>query len=66
MPEEPVEAGQLGSGRPLALEYRKLVAKRNEFELQCGLVSKAWEYGRSQKSEDRMHPLTLSASTPDR
>ena len=51
---------------PFALEYRNLMAKRNEFESQRGPVSKACEDDRSQKSEDRMHPLTLSASTPNR
>ncbi len=65
-PEEPVEAGQSGSGRPLALEYRKLVAKRNEFELQRGSVSKAWKDGGEQNSEDHMHALTLSAGSPNR
>ena len=29
-------------------------------------VSKAWEDGKYQKSEDRMHPSTLSANTPNR
>ena len=63
-PEEPVDPGPPEPGRPFALEYGKLVAKGNEFELRRGLVSKAPEDGRSQKSEDRMHPSTLSPGSP--
>ncbi len=65
-PEEPVDPGQPGPGRPYALEHRQLMAKGNEFELQRGPVSKAREDGGEQQREDRMHPLTLSASTPNR
>ena len=65
-PEEPVDPGQPGPGRPFALENQQLMAKGNEFELQRGPVSKAWEDGGEQQREDRMHPLTLSASTPNR
>jgi hypothetical protein len=65
-PEEPVDPAQPGPGRPFALEHQELMAKGNEFELQRGPVSKAWEDGGEQQREDRRHPLTLSASTPSR
>ncbi len=42
------------------------MAKRNEFELQRGPVSKEWEDGGEQKSEDHRHALTLSAGFPNR
>ena len=65
-PEERIGAGQPGPGGPFALEHQQLMAKGNEFESQRGPVSKAWEDGGEQQREDRMHPLTLSASTPKR
>ncbi len=61
-PEEPVDPAQPGQGRPFALEHQQLMAKGNEFELQR---SKAWEDGGAQQRENHMHPLTLSASTPN-
>ncbi len=65
-PEEPVDPSQPGPGRPFALEHRQLMAEGNEFELQRGPVSKAWDDDGEKQSADRMHPLTLSASTPNR
>ncbi len=65
-PDESVDPGQPEPGRPFALEHRQLMAKGNEFELQRGPVSKAWEDGGEQQREDHIHPLTLSASTPNR
>jgi len=41
-PEIPVEPVQPRTGCPFALEHQQLMAKRNEFELQRGPVSKAW------------------------
>ncbi len=48
-PDEPVDAGQPGLGRPFALEHQQLMAKGNEFELQRGPASKAWEDGGEQQ-----------------
>ncbi len=38
----------------------------DEFELQRGPVSKAWEGGGEQQREKRMDPPMLSASSPNR
>ncbi len=38
--------------RPFALEHHELMAKGNEFELQRGPVSKAWEDGGEQQRKD--------------
>ena len=65
-PEEPVDPGQPGPGRPLALEHRNLMAKGNEFELQRGPVSKARKEGGEQQRENRRHPPILSASISNR
>ena len=63
---EPVDAGQPEPGRPFALEHRNLVAKRNEFELQRGPVSKAWEDGGKQQSEKWAQPMAFSAEALNR
>ena len=65
-PKDPVNPPQPGPGRAFALEHQQLMAKVNEFEMQRGPVSNAREDGGEQKSEDHMHPSTLSAGSPNR